>query len=213
MIPLVIAVDGYLGAPINIATNGYIQYHGEIVNSLMMENQINSILFPLIGSFLADEFGNVSCYQSYQPNQQGVNSGAGVYINRIGQTHRYGSPQSKSYWDGFMEIQSETQILETTYQCDALLIENPALETANTVTSCDIVEDVAGYLQSAEGLAALKAANLSVYRITDIRLTYMMDDMGRYESSPSFDFTLQYESVKLSEAPIVSTFEAGLYPI
>lgn len=181
----------------------------------MRENAINAVLFPLITAFLAAEFPalTITCYKSYNPTQQGVNSGAGVYLHRIGATRRYGSPRRINYWDADVEYYKETQILETPFQVDALLIEDPKTATSATITACDIAEAVAGYLQSADGLASLRAANLSIYRITDIRLTYITDDRNRDESSPSFDFTLQHESVKLREVPIVSTFEAGLYPI
>jgi hypothetical protein len=181
----------------------------------MRENAIYAVLFPLLDSFLAAEFPTmpITCYKSYNPTQQGVNSGAGVYVHRIGATRRYGSPLRRSYWDGDVEKYEEKQILETPFQVDALLIENPKTATSATVTACDIIDSVAGFLQSAGGMASLRAAGLSIYRITDIRLTYITDDRNRDESSPSFDFTLQHESVRLSEVPIVSTFEAGLYPI
>lgn len=181
----------------------------------MRENAIYAVLFPLLDAFLAAEFPTltITCYKSYNPTQQGVNSGAGVYVHRIGATRRYGSPRRVNYWDSGVEYYKETQILETPFQVDALLIEDPKTATSATVTACDIAESVADYLQSAEGMAALRAADLSIYRITDIRLTYITDDRNRDESSPSFDFTLQHESVRISEVPIVSTFEAGLYPI
>lgn len=181
----------------------------------MRENAINAVLFPLVTAFLAAEFPtlNVGCYKSYNPTQQGVASGALVVFNRLGNTRRYGSPRRESYWDTDTGHYKETQILETPYQVSALLIEDPKTATSSTVTAADIAEAVAGYLQSYDGLAALRAANLSIYRITDIRVAYITDDRNRDESSPSFDFTLQHESVRISEAPIVSTFEAGLYPI
>ncbi len=181
----------------------------------MRENAINAVLFPLVTAFLAAEFPtlNVKCYKSYNPTQQGVASGALVVFNRIGKINRYGSPRRTSYWESGAEHYKETQILETNYRASALLIENPKTATSTTVTAGDIAESVADYLQSADGLASLRLAGLSIYRITDIQVAYVTDDRNRDESSPSFEFTIQHESVKVRAANIITTFEAGLYPV
>lgn len=180
----------------------------------MRELAIYGVLFPLLDAYLAAQYPTltITCYRSYNPTQQGAPDDGIVVLHRLG-SKRYGSPRRASHWDGDSEVFTETQLYETTFQVDGLMIENPVTATASTVTTVDIVQSVAEYLQSYDGLAALRAAGLSILRITDIRLTYITDDRNRDEAAPSFDFVLLHESVTIAETPYIQTFEAGLYPV
>jgi hypothetical protein len=68
-------------------------------------------------------------------------------------------------------------------------------------------------LQSDEAIQALKASGLQILRITDIRQIYFVDDKGRHEAMPSFDFVITHKNVTITSDPIINKFTAGLHPV
>lgn len=155
----------------------------------------------------AQGFQNVKIKQSFQPRNQGANTDPTLYIHKLGD-HRYGFLQRTDIWDAETEsiIHKETQIYESMFQITALSIQDPALwETQPTAS--DIANAAAAVMQSDRTVSALFEEGISIYRITDVRNPYFVDDRVRFEASPFFDFTLQHEQVIISTTPIVDDVE------
>lgn len=102
---------------------------------------------------------------------------------------------------------TERQWYETTFQISGLAIQDPA--DVDSLTASDIVNIGISVMQSDATRAALRAKNIGILRVEDVRNPYFVDDKGRFEASPSFDFTLTHEQVIISESPIVQSFEAN----
>ena len=177
----------------------------------MRDNQIYLIIVPLIrAALVADaDFSSVVVRQSYQPTQHGTPTGSAVFLHKLGDK-RHGSPHRANVWNELTSkmIYTETEVMETTFQVDALSIQNPAVTTS--ITAGDIVNKVATILQSQATIDALLAANLSIMRIGEIRNQIFKDDRDNFEASPSFDFILQHETATITEAEILTTTEYAI---
>lgn len=164
---------------------------------------------------LADEEGEggVVVQQSNQPTQQGVPSAPTVAIYYIG-SRRVGYPKRSDKWvppvgaePGYM-AHEERQWHETTFQVTALVTQNVKL--LNQLAADDLATAAANALQSDAGLALLKAQQVGILRITATRPGLFVDDRGRNEYAPNFDFTVTHENVRLSQNPAVSGYEFNL---
>lgn len=177
----------------------------------MRDNQIFAIIVPLIRSALVADaaFSSVVVKQSYQPTQQGTPTGSAVFLHKLGD-RRYGSPHRANVWDAIASkmIYTETEIMETSFQVDALAIQNPS--NLLSITASDIVNRVATILQSQATIDALLASGLSVMRIGEIRNPQINDDRDNFEAAPSFDFILQHETATITEAEILTTTEYAI---
>lgn len=177
----------------------------------MTDNQLMQILLSVISSGLTARGYSATVQQGYQPTQQGVTTGPAVILHNIG-NKRYGSPNNKSRWaSGDTVAQTESFVLERTYQVDALSIQDP--KQPSRPTPFDLVDVTAAILQSELVRATLWASNIGILRITDIRQTSITDDRERNEQSPSFDFTVNYTQSHTGIVPAVIISETGIYPI
>lgn len=155
----------------------------------------------------------IQILQNFQPTSQGMPSGPTLYIHKLGD-RRYGFLGRTDEWDPDVKTEkhTETQVMESMFQISALSIQNPKLGAAQ-LTASDIANMAAGILQSDVTREFLTAKGLNIYRITDVRNPYFVDDKARYEAAPSFDFTLQHEQVIISETPTIEAVEFVDYPI
>lgn len=172
----------------------------------MLDNQIFiNIIAALKAGLLAQSITDVVIKQNFQPVQQGANIGPTLYIHKLGD-HRYGWLERTDVWDQDLAtiVHTERQLYESMFQITALSIQNPALITQKTAS--DLANIAAGIMQSDVTRQTLTNQGLNIYRITDIRNPYFVDDKDRFEASPSFDFTLQHEQVIISTTPAVDEF-------
>ena len=173
----------------------------------MNDNALIAPVIALIKSGLtANGFTSVAVKQSYQPTQQGAESGSAVYLHKLGDK-RYGFTGRRDAYDvpNSQMVHTETQFYETMFQVNALSIQTPT-DTASK-TASDILNMVAAILQSDTAIASLRAQGIGILRVTGITNTIFVDDKDRHESSPSFDFTLTHEQAIVSTAEVVQTVE------
>lgn len=175
----------------------------------MTDNQ----LFTLVRSMLlaqmpARGLAGWEVARSFQPEQQGANTGPTVYLAKIGGDRRVGSPQKLSKWDEVAHVvnTAESQQYESTFQASIDMDEstNPA-----TLTPSDAANIVTDIMQSDEGLAALRAGSVGILRIGDVRNPYNVDDRNRFDANPSFDFVLTYRRGFQQTTPHAVTVESS----
>lgn len=144
--------------------------------------------------------------QSYQPTQQGVPTGPTIFIHLL-QSKRFGWLTRTNKWDHDEEkiVHEERQWYESTFQVDALSIQDPADLTGPT--AADLVSIAASIMQSDATRAFLRTKAIGIYRVTDERNPYYIDDKDRFEASPSFDFTLTHERIVKSTEPVVESLD------
>ena len=180
-----------------------------------MTSMTDEQLWPLIGTVLEVPLRTLSgvpeleVIQTYQPTQQGVPSPPFVSIHRIG-APRYGFTQKRSVYNvntGVFDA-VDVQLYEGVYQAQVLATDNPA--DTNDLSAYDIAVLASGVMQLDSTLTTLRASGVGIYRITDIRTPYFVDDRQRNEQTPSFDFTLSYAHVLNSTVPLVAASELDI---
>lgn len=177
----------------------------------MTDNELIRLFLPIIqNGLISAGYVDVVVKQFNQPTQQGINTTPTVYFQKIGD-HLYGSPRRSDIWNKILEQidHVESQIYETTFQIQALVLQNPANPS---YTASDLVSFVSHLLQSDRTLEILNAATVGIYRITDIRNPYFVDDRDQFEASPSFDFTLTHRRTYISTTPVAQP-TPDIYPI
>ena len=151
----------------------------------------------------------VKLARSFQSRQQGANSSPYVYFVKVGD-HRYGHPERKDeYAAGSGDFtHTEIQQYESTYQFSAWVPQDPKDVTG--LTESDILNTVSGIIQSDSILAAFRAQEVGILRVTDVRNPYIVDDHDQFEAVPSFDVTLTHKRTSVSTIPAVAAYDLNL---
>lgn len=172
----------------------------------MTDNELIALLIGILRDAFTAQSLDVKVRQANQPRQQGTPTQRTVLLNKI-HNKRFGYLSRN---DEYIEIDqvmrhTEKQWFETTFQITTLAIQNPT--TIDEPTASDLANNVAQILQTDKTLAILRAANVGIYRIMDVRNPYFLDDKERFEASPSFDFITTHEQIYISETPVLQSTE------
>lgn len=173
----------------------------------MNDNDIFVILVSILRPAMQALSPDIEILQRYQPTQQGVPSTPVVFIHKVVPA-RYGFQSSKSvYNDTDMDFDTTESTWRTpTFQVSALALRDP--EAPSLLTASDICEAAADIMQSKSTRQALLAQNIGITRITDMRMTYFVNDKDQHEAEPSFDFTLSYVNVvSTAKTPAVTSLD------
>lgn len=154
------------------------------------------------------DLAGVKLKRNFQAQQQGADTTPYVYFVKIGD-HRYGHVSRKDKYvlldDAFRH--TETQQYETTYQFSAWVPQDPKDVTG--LTESDILNLVSGIIQSDAILAAFRAQDVGILRVTDVRNPYIVDERDQFEAVPSFDVVLTHKRTSVSTIPAVVTYESN----
>jgi hypothetical protein len=148
--------------------------------------------------------------QAYQPTRQGAPSGRTVLLTALPDVPR-GHTKRDSVWDagaGLMRHREE-QVFETTFQVNALAIQN-ATDGTNALTAKDIARACRAVMQSSTVLDLLYSQGVGILRVGEIRNTPFVDDKLRNEYNPSFDFTLTHTDAFTSTDPVAQSVECNV---
>lgn len=155
--------------------------------------------------------------QAWQPTQQGTPTDPVVFVTLVGH-HRYGSPYLNDEYilpvfpatEGIMR-HTESQMYETTFQLNGLAIQEPTDDAQ--LTAGDIMNFAAYIMQSESARQALRAQNIGIERITEVRNPKFSDDRDRFEASPSLDFVLVHKWIVTSEVPVLQSTELQIIEV
>lgn len=178
----------------------------------MTDNDIFKLIIGIIRASLTAQSITAQVRQANQPRQQGTPTENTVLIQKL-YNKRYGFMFRSDVWDDAAEVivHTEKQWIEATYQIDALAIQDP--NDSTLLTASDLINVVAQIMQTDSTLVALRTQNVGIYRITQIRNPYFTDDKERFEASPSFDFTVTYEQIYISQTPVLQSTEFNIIPV
>lgn len=177
----------------------------------MNDKQLNKLimaqLLPRMQAQL--DLSGVLLARSFQATQQGAATGPYVYFFKL-PDRRYGHTSRKDEWNTTTETfdHVESQLYETAYQFSAWIPQTPKVTTS--LTESDILNIVSGIMQSDSIIAAFRAAEVGILRVTEVRNPYIVDDRDRFEAVPSFDITFTHERKIVSTIPAVVTYEARI---
>ncbi len=177
------------------------------------DNSLIQIFLPIINAGLInDGFTGVTVVQSNQPTMQGIVTSPAIYFFKL-HNKRYGFLGRSDSWDILSSsmVHKESQYMECSFQVNALVLQDPA--DPAKYTASDLVNEVADIMQSDNTLSILNSNGIGILRITDVSNAYFFDDHDNFEASPSFDFTLIYQNVRVSTDPILTNFNIDTIPI
>jgi hypothetical protein len=159
----------------------------------MLDNPLIDLIATQAEAAIASAGWNYVVIQKNGPDQQGLPTNPGVFLEKIGD-HRYGYKSVKQTYrpttDDFAE--TETQVLETTFQISALVIQNP--NDLTIPTASDVANYVCMYMQSNSVISNLRQQGVSILRVSDVRNPYFVDDRERFEGNPSFDLIVTHSN-------------------
>lgn len=152
---------------------------------------------------------SVKLARSFQARQQGASTAPYVYFFKVAD-HRHGSPARKGVFNESTGLftYTETQKYETTYQFSAWIPQDP--KDVDALTESDTLNMVSGIMQSDEIIAAFKAQGVGIFRVTDVRNPYILDDRDQFEAVPSFDVVLTHNRTRATTLPAVVAYEAKI---
>lgn len=179
----------------------------------MNDNARYTILFNIIRDGLAMRgIEGVDLAQAYQPTQQGMPTENSVTLHALPLVP-LGHLRRDSIWDADELIMRdvELQTWQATYQVNAFVTVNPG--DVNGMTALDLLRNVWYVMQSSATIARLRGDGLAILRVNDLRNAPFVDDRGRYEYSPSFDFTITFDEEYTTEANAVESVEAAIYRV
>lgn len=176
----------------------------------MKDNELIATLITLLQAGRASVgIPSIPVKQAYQPTQQGVPFEACAFLTLV-HHHRYGYLERTDIYDPAqqIEIHTEKQIYETTFQLSALAPQKPT--DPSLPTASDVVNAFAAIAQSDSFRQSLQNVDLGILRISAIRNPYFADDRDRFEASPSFDFVITHKQIVQTTVPVLESTEFRL---
>lgn len=205
---------------------------------LITENDIWRTLLPIIRAGVA-EFPDLAIKRAYQPTTQSDGDSPRVVLHRVS-SKRCGAQGHTQKWRPNSEdenkdakglcpsrtqgrsgnaasrptngriIKTEIWRKEDTYQATALVNRAP---DDDGYTAVDVLEALAGHLNSDEAIYAFRNAGIGILRVNDEPETPYEDDQNSYRANVSLEFTLTYKQTKETEIPVVSATEFVTYRV
>jgi hypothetical protein len=187
----------------------------------MIDNALISLIASYLDAASAAAGWNYPVIQKNQPTPQGLPYEPAIFLEKLFDKH-YGFPAvSYAYQstpDNFST--AESQIVETTFQISAFVIQSP--ENTTIPTASDVVNYLRQYLSSRATIYNMRTNGVAIFRVTDIRNPYFQDERERFEANPNFDIICvharEFDNVVPAchkvQGEVVSGYEgAGAFPV
>ena len=179
----------------------------------MQDNPLITLIISLIlASETAMGIPGTPLQQAFQPTQQGTNSDPTAFLHKLHDV-KVGSPFRKDFWDEDNQqmVHTQQQLYETTLQASALSIQDPANQSQ--LTASDILNLVSAILQDEQTILAFQAQNIGILKVNDVTNGYFLDDFGRYEAGPTFDFKISHTQTIVTTGPYITEVELKVLPV
>lgn len=168
-----------------------------------------------VWAFLVSEFNKVLkeygyedwvVLRNYQPSIQGLKDKA-IYLHKVSK-RRIGTQGNTNILDENGEWQSvDHWYEEILIQVGAYKSIDINTDTADTITSEDVLGVLLAYINSARKVQEWKNAGYEVIKATNMRLLDYETDSGIQEKLPQFDFLLVLEQSNLKKEDKIDTIE------
>lgn len=170
------------------------------------ENKIWTDIIAVLSVFMAAEgLTGWNIRQNEQPTMQGFKNNS-VYLSRVA-SRRHGWQGKRDDWDAenAVMIHTETYMQEIMFQATAF--HKRSQTDATELTGGDVLNKIITFLMSTDGLLKMRAKNLTLLRISELREPAIVSDSAIFEKLPSFDFTViieQTEQTAIGKADIAT---------
>jgi hypothetical protein len=179
----------------------------------MLDNQLIDLLATQLETASAAAGWNYMVIQKDQPTQQGVPTAPTIFFEKLFDSPHGWPIDSYVYQSAAGNFtETETQMVNTTFQISALVIQDPsnlALPTAS-----DVANFMQQYLSARWSINYFMAQDVGLLRVTSIRNPAFNDDRTLYEYTPNFDITLTHSrAVSGMVGSAATATEATLSPV
>lgn len=149
--------------------------------------------------------------QGYQPTTQGRVSRCVYFwklpIATVGTQYRSHATDPVT-----LELRTkETQILASAFQIGALIPDDPSDEEQKTAEDITIL--CRQIVVSQPFVLAMKAANIGLRDVTQIRNPQFVNEQAQYEYQPSFDFTVTHKQAIIQLTDSIDSVEFNLHRV
>lgn len=179
----------------------------------MTDAQLFTVIIAALEAGLATaQVSGVLVAQNYQPTQQGVHDGMGLYVFKTGDVRR-GSPRR---WGELNDDQTEfvhheLQQMETTFQVTAFSPQVPT--EPGRLSASDLANLAASILASDAFMDRLRPLNAGVLRIAQLTNPQAMNDYDQNEAEPTVDFTLTHKRELRNGVPVAVSIEINIHRV
>ena len=105
----------------------------------------------------------------------------------------------------------DTQHVETAFQVEALVMDDPA--SLASLTALDVLHTARMVIASLPFVQAMQDAGAGVQRPSNVRTPYFTNDRDQFEMSPSFDFTVSHKRAIIQSVNSIGSGEFDLFRI
>lgn len=155
---------------------------------------------------------NYMVVQKNDPSRQGLPSHPAIFFEKLFDDKR-GFPVVADLYDQTRDLYTEveTQVVETTFQISALVIQDP--KNLSIPTASDVVNYLSQYLQSRVTINNWMSQGAAMLRITKVTNPIIIDDMDRFEAAPTFDVVIVHNKIISAEVPAAASVVGAPSPI
>ncbi|WGN90782.1 hypothetical protein [Burkholderia phage vB_BglM_WTB] len=173
-----------------------------------------------IETILANQGWDFFVVQKDQPTQQGIPTKGTVFFELL--FHRnYGTNATQFDFDQTQGnyVETETQVIITTFQISCLIPQDPTNTTLPTAK--DVMDVVNRALGGRHGALLFREQNIATFRVTKVNPNWFEDDNHQMENHPTFDIELAHEGTTIWRTPAsiglepreVDPFGSGTFPV
>lgn len=148
--------------------------------------------------------------QNFQPTQQGVAVGPTAFLTIIGH-QPIGQPSRQDVIEGDLMIHREIQQMVTMFQISALATQDS--KSLTQYTAADIINFMAMILKNSQTIELLKAEDCGITISKDVQNPKFLDDRGRFESNPSFTFSISHKLIVQKSQAVLQSTELDVYSV
>lgn len=171
----------------------------------MNDKQLRALIVKELRAGLSRLSIDVRVIAGNQPTTQGRKD-EGLYFFQIADALAGWQARSYERKLGNNLDMEDRQVVETSFQVQALVIDDPA--SLAQLTALDVLHAAKMIIASLPFVEAMQRDSVGVQRPSNIRTPYFTNDRDQFEMSPSFDFTLSHErgiitSIKAVESAVL----------
>lgn len=171
----------------------------------MKDNDLINLIATQLEAGSAALGFNYVVLQKEQPTQQGIPTAPTIFFEKLFD-NAFGYAKA-DYTDNatnaYLMDETETQMMESTFQISALVPQNPADLTIPTAS--DVANAMRGFMTSRATVRLWNSVDVSVLRVSQVRNPYIEDDRHRFEATPSFDIIVTHSRTNVGQVGKITT--------
>jgi hypothetical protein len=178
----------------------------------MLDNQLINLLATQLEAASAAAGWNYIVVQKDQPTQQGIPTAPTIFFEKLFDNQHGWPMDSYAYQSASNNFtETETQMVNTTFQISALVIQDPT--NLSLPTASDVANFMQQYLSARWSINAFMEQDVGMLRVTSVRNPAFNDDRTLYEFNPNFDIVLTHSrtvsgTVNSAASATAATFQS-----